>query len=148
MKLLGEGLGVREEAYNVYRTNNGGVDFLGLVPYHEVPRILKNVDLVIHPSLEESFGMAVAEALASRTPVIGGKTSGAVPWVLNGGKAGLLVDVRDPKKIAQSAVRLLRDRKLWNRLSDDGYAHAVRSFSLPEVSNAYLRVYEKVRDAI
>lgn len=41
------------------------------------------------------------------TPVIGGRDSGAVPWVLDHGRAGELVDVRSEAEVAQALVRNL-----------------------------------------
>ena len=74
-----------------------GVNFVGPVDPDELIDIYEQVDLMVHPSMEESFGMVLVEAMARKIPVIGGEKSGAVPWVLDNGKAGVLTDIRSPE---------------------------------------------------
>jgi L-malate glycosyltransferase len=120
----------------------GGVEFCGMVSPEEVPVILDRADLMVHPSLEESFGSVVAEAMARGVPVIGGVHSGAVPWVLDHGQAGTLVDVSKPLAIGDAAVSLLCDHARWRALSEAGFARASRDFRVSAVVDAYLDVYE------
>ena len=57
--------------------------------------------------MEESFGNTLVEAMMLGTPVIGGRDSGAVPWVLDSGRAGELVNVRSEVEVVQALVRHL-----------------------------------------
>ncbi|GHT43391.1 hypothetical protein FACS189438_0470 [Bacteroidia bacterium] len=54
----------------------------GYIKHNDLIDILDNSDLLVHPSLEESFGNTLIEAMARKIPVIAGKNSGAVPFVL------------------------------------------------------------------
>lgn len=116
--------------------------FHGNIDYDKVTTEMRNADIVIHPSLEESFSMVVAEAMACGVPVIGGVSSGGVPWVLDNGKAGILVDVRSPNDIASALHRLFENQHLREELSYMGQARA-RSLFTPE---AVLPRYEEVYD--
>ena len=87
-----------------------GVEFIGSIPSGEIPGFMRSIDLLVHPSLEESFGMTLLEAIIQGTPVIGGDRSGAVPWVLGYGVAGTLVDVTDPDAICHAILDLPTDR--------------------------------------
>lgn len=49
----------------------------GPVPRHDVSRFLTELAVFVQPSMSENFGLAVAEALASATPVI---TTTGTPW--------------------------------------------------------------------
>lgn len=49
----------------------------GAVPRHDVSRFLAGLAVFVQPSVSENFGLAVAEALASATPVI---TTTGTPW--------------------------------------------------------------------
>lgn len=113
-----------------------GVDFRGAVGHEELSRTLSSFDMLVHPSLEESFGTVLVEAMARGVPVIGGRTSGAVPWVLGDG-AGMLVDVRVPKAIADAAVALIRDRELRRRTAERGLARVRSQFRSSSVAKAY-----------
>jgi glycosyltransferase involved in cell wall biosynthesis len=116
--------------------------FHGYIDHEKVAGEMRNADIVIHPSLEESFSMIVAEAMTLGVPVIGGIASGGVPWVLDNGRAGLLVDVRKPVNIASALQRLYENRNLWEYLASNGQARA-RSLFTPE---AVLPKYEEIYD--
>lgn len=122
------------------------VDFLGPQPYETIYQLLSEAALLIHPSREESFGLTLLEAMAQQTPVIGGKHSGAVPWVLEGGKAGILVNIDQPAAIAEAAISILRDHERWRSLSDSGFQYAYDNFRLTKVVDQYLAVYQDVLD--
>jgi glycosyltransferase involved in cell wall biosynthesis len=121
-----------------------GIDFVGLLPHAEVLEILGSSDLLVHPALEESFGMTLLEAMAKKTPVIGGKNSGAVPWVLNYGKAGVLTDIKSPEHIADEAIKLLTDEELWEMFSNAGYQYAWENFRLMKIIDQTIHEYRKV----
>lgn len=85
-----------------------GIQFIGKISHNELMcHMTHHVHLLIHPAKEESFGMAPLEATALGIPVIGGKNSGGVPYVLDGGPAGILVDIKSPQNIADAACDLL-----------------------------------------
>lgn len=119
-----------------------GVEFLGERSHDETLRFIGSSDLLIHPSREESFGLTVLEAMANGTPVIGGHSSGAVPWVLGFGSAGVLTDINSPQDIAAQAVSLLRDPERWNMLSNRSRQHVRDSFGANAAISNYLAVYE------
>ena len=101
-------------------------------------------DILVHPALEESFGMTLVEAMARKVPVIAGQSSGAVPWVLSGGEAGLLVDVSSVDTLVQSILRLAMDRGLWKSFSESGYRNALRRFNSNEVAKDVISLYHQV----
>ena len=53
------------------------------------------VDVVVHPSLDEAFSMTVLESMALAKPVIAGRDTPGIRQALRGGDAGVLTDVRD-----------------------------------------------------
>ncbi len=123
-----------------------GVHFAGNVAYLEMLTTLaQKADVLVHPALEESFGMAVAEAMAIGLPVIGGIGCGAVPWVLADGEAGLLADVRSPASIASAMRTLMEHDGLRNRLSESGRRRALDHYSLEVVAAQYEDVLAKAR---
>lgn len=79
--------------------SNSQIRFMGRRQHRMLLKEIAEAHVFLHPSLTESFGMAVAEAMALGVPVIAGHNSGAIPWLLHDGAAGRLVDVNNPKAI-------------------------------------------------
>lgn len=85
-----------------------GVEFRGRVPYAAALDLLATSALVFHPSLEESFGSPVAEAMALGKPVIATREAGGPRWLLEEGRAGFLADGRDEDDLAATLERACR----------------------------------------
>jgi glycosyltransferase involved in cell wall biosynthesis len=143
-RLVGPGLDADSEvARSAERLGvRGAIDFVGEVAPEAVADEYARATVFVHPSLEESFGLSVAEAMSHALPTVGGSSAGAVPWVLDGGRAGVLVDVRHHDVIAESVCRLLDDDALRTEL---GLAAVRRTadFSASSVAARALEVYEK-----
>lgn len=119
---------------------------LGNLDYAHTLDVIASADVLVHPSLEESFGNVLVEAMALGVPVVGGHRSGAVPWVLDEGAAGVLVDVLNPRSIAEAVTLLLDDTGEWSHYSRAGRANVEARFSEAAVTEAYLGVYRQVLD--
>jgi L-malate glycosyltransferase len=113
------------------------VSFVGAVTRDQVPDLMRSVSVLAHPSLEESFGMVILEAMALGLPVLGGQHSGAVPWLLKDG-SGVLVDVRRPMEIAGGLLRLLEEPGLAESTARRGHRRAREHFEIRKVAEAYL----------
>lgn len=112
LRMLGNGFekGGPAERWAKRNGAESGIQFVGSIPHSEVLRTLTDeVDVLVHPSREETFCMAALEAMAIGVPVIGGRESGAIPWILDGGRCGVLVDVNSPPELAESMIRVSRD---------------------------------------
>ena len=70
---------------------------------------LSAMDLYVHPSLKEAFGLAVVEAMAMGKAVVA-TTTGGLPEVVAQGETGLLVPPGDVESLAAAVVSLLEDR--------------------------------------
>jgi glycosyltransferase involved in cell wall biosynthesis len=121
-----------------------GVQFCGPLPPEEVASFMSDLDLFVHPSLEETFGMVLVEALAAGIPVVAGSRSGAVPWVLDYGRNGLLVDVTSPSALASGMQRVLDQRDLYDQLASSGRAYVQDRFSIERVIDQYEQEYERL----
>lgn len=129
-----------------WATANGlesGVTFAGEQPHRALLTRVRAADVLVHPSLEESFGMTLIEAMSQRTPVVAGDRSGAVPWVLDHGRAGLMVDVRDPAAIAAAAHELVTDPDRWHHWSASGFANASTRFRMSVITDRYNATYRE-----
>jgi glycosyltransferase involved in cell wall biosynthesis len=118
-----------------------GVDFRGWTKQEEMLTDLHNeADVLVHPALEESFGQTIIEAQALGIPVVGGRSSGAVPWLLDGGLAGTLCDVSSPEHMSVAMIESLCSHD-QNRI-DYSRDRLQRVFSPELVAGAYLKAIE------
>jgi glycosyltransferase involved in cell wall biosynthesis len=148
LHLIGRGFepGGPADVWAAGRGLSEGVVFMGPLSHvHVLQHLRQHVDVFVHPTLEESFGSAILEAMSQRVPVIAGATSGAVPWILDDGRAGLLVDVSSPDALRDGMERLLTDGSLRGRYATLGYERASSSFALAAVAEDFLSVLDDVR---
>lgn len=145
--LLGADFGPGEAAERWWRMQGlqGRVRFEGARPYAEVLGWMSRSELLLHPSLEESFGAVVAEALAIGLPVVAGQASGAVPWIV--GELGRLVDVRSPAAMAEALLALLADERQRQRLGEAARVAMGQRFSVERVTAGYTAAYAQALGA-
>jgi glycosyltransferase involved in cell wall biosynthesis len=74
------------------------------------------LDVVVHASYSEPFGLVLVEAMALGKPLVATNLGGPLEIVEDGG-SGLLVPPRDPERLAEAVGRILADRRLASTLS-------------------------------
>ncbi len=132
-------------AWSRKRGLSSGVQFMGKFSHNAlIENLYKSVHILVHPAKEESFGMAPLEAMALGIPVVGGKKSGGVPYVLAGGKAGKLVDVHRPGEIARAVVDLAQKPGSMTKFAEAGWQRAAACFTLEGMVDAYLTEYAAI----
>lgn len=115
------------------------IKLTGYVPNTELPAIYGLCTIFLYPSLRESFGIPMLEAMACGVPVITSNTS-SMPEV--GGNAALLIDPFKPEEITTAIKRLLSDQDLRDRLIKAGFDNAAR-FSWKAMAENVLKLYHE-----
>lgn len=146
LHLFGADYGTGEQAqeWAASRKLTEQVQFHGKVPHETVVRTLRDAEVLVHPAREESFGNTLVEAMAQKTPVIAGRESGAVPWVLDHGRSGLLTNVTSAEAVATSMLSVVRSEQQWRKLSEAGYRRAKRQFRLSATTDRFVDLYRHV----
>lgn len=111
----------------------------GYVSNRDLPAIYSQCDLFLYPSLRESFGIPIIEAMACGAPVISSTTS-SMPEV--SGAAALLVDPFQPAAITAAMKTLMADPGLRQRLKQEGPRQAAR-FSWKTMAEQVLAIYQE-----
>ena len=94
------------------------VQFAGEVPRSLALELVRNSDILVCTSLDESGPLVVLEAMALGRPVIS-TAVGAAAEVITSGVDGELVEPGNPSALAAVLERMLRDPKRRHRLGDN-----------------------------
>ena len=113
------------ERYIQTLPSNIGNDIIitGYLADADVPKILREADLFLFPTLFEGFGMPVIEAFASGVPVITSTTT-SLPEVA--GEAAILVNPVSVKEITEACRKIITDHTLRKTLREKGFARCRR----------------------
>lgn len=118
-----------------------GVELITAPKVHkELAPLYQGATGFVFPSLRETFGMPILEAMACGCPVITSNVT-ACPEVA--GEAALLVNPRSVDEIASAMLRLWEDANLQNKLRQKSLEHAQR-FTWAKSAQQHLEVFEKV----
>jgi glycosyltransferase involved in cell wall biosynthesis len=102
--------------------------------------VLGGFDVFVQPSLYESQGLAILEAMAAGVPVAACDVGG-VRDVVRPGETGLLAPPADPRALATAILRLLVDDDLSRRLARQAAREVRERYSLDAMLSAYARLY-------
>ena len=88
------------------------------------------------PTVQEGFGLVFAEAMAAGLPVVACRAA-AVPEIVEDGRTGILVGLRNPAELAQALETLLVNENLRTEF---GLAarRRIEAFDLPRVAGRFL----------
>jgi glycosyltransferase involved in cell wall biosynthesis len=118
------------------------VDFTGYVGQQELVDAYQNATVTAYPSLYEGFGFPVLEAMSCGCPVVASNTT-SIPEVA--GNAGIQVDPRDTRAIADAIWKVVSSEPLRREMREKGLAQAAL-FSWTRAATETAAVYRKVLD--
>lgn len=95
----------------------------------DIPRIMKEIDIFVHSSLKEPFGMAIVEAMAAGKPIIASGVSGPLEIVING-VTGLLVKPGDVNGLAMAIEELLDEEQKAEMMGRKARERVIELFDL------------------
>ena len=109
------------------------------LPDERLVRIYQCADVFVYPSLLESFGRVLIEAMAAGLPVVTTDAPGCRD-VVQDDVTGLLSSPHDIEGMATNIERVVKDTELAKRLRIEGVAHSQR-YDWSLVIDAYEQLY-------
>ena len=106
----------------------------------DVPEVMKALDVFVSSSSDEGLPLATVEAMGMGLPVVLTECGG-VPEVVENGRTGLLVPVRNPEALAAGIREILDAPERAARLGSDAKKSVRERFSLSSMVQAYERLY-------
>lgn len=117
------------------------VRFLG--GREDVPSLMMKADLMVLPTLHDTFPFAILEAQGAGLPVIA-TAVGGVPEMIEHGKTGYLVPPKDVEALYAAISRLIKNDPLRQKISEASRLFAARSWNASLMAKRTLAVYEEV----
>jgi len=115
--------------------------FIG--PRLDIPELLKLFDIYVLPSVSEGLPMVLLEAMAAGCPIIATEVGG-VPMAVRHGQNGSLVKPENPKALSSEIIRLLSNKDVRERYSENGMTLAREKFSAEVMTQNYERLYLRI----
>lgn len=110
---------------------------------NDIAELLKAMDIVVMPSIQESFPRVPLEAMAMRVPVIA-TTVGGLPESIEHGKTGMLVPSRDVDSLSMAIKYLMENPELRKRMGEAGRKRVKEKFSIEQNVRKTEEIYLKL----
>ncbi len=121
----------------------GRVFVRGSVSRDQVAEEVLGADILVNPSLSETFGMALIEGMSSGIPVVATRIGG-MPEVIEDGATGVLVPPDDPSALAEAIQDLLSNAEERRAMGAAGRERALRHYKWAAVADKTLEVYRSL----
>ena len=118
----------------------GTVVFTGALPEDELPLAYASADVFCFPTLRESFGIVLIEAMASGLPFITTNIPVVKEVVENN---AIFVEPKNHKKIAKELIKLLKDNRKLKFMSKKSLSRS-RYFDKKKIMDEYKKFYTAI----
>lgn len=117
------------------------VQFIGPIDYAKIPEFFASVDVLVFPSLWETFSYVALEAAASGKAIIGSRT-GAIPDFLDQGRAGILVNPGSSRQLAAALNKIMLNPDLIEKFGNNAREHVLKEFNPQKVTGQIIDAYK------
>jgi glycosyltransferase involved in cell wall biosynthesis len=121
------------------------IEFLGKVPYEEMPRLLGEADIFVTTSILDGNNISLNEAMACGTFPIVSDIPANREWI-EGGKNGLIFPVGDTPRLAEAIVQAIQKSKWWEVAAEQNWAIVSERGSwiknMAKMEDHYQRLFE------
>jgi glycosyltransferase involved in cell wall biosynthesis len=112
----------------------GQVTLTGQIPSDQIGYAIEDHRVYLHSSRQESFGLAIVEAMAVGLPVVIGNVGGVAELLEEGKEAWFWPDLDHAQHGAELLISLLNDPDALKSLAHEGAARFKQSFSVDAVA--------------
>lgn len=119
------------------------IDFAGEIPPKRLLSFYENASVVVQPSIYESCGIPILEAMSMQKPVVGAR-AGGIPELVRNGETGLLFEPKNGVELADAISTILSDASYAKKLGQTGRSVVAEHFTWEVVAQKTLELYEDI----
>jgi len=116
----------------------GGYYYVGDAPYNEVAKLYNLCDVFCMPSYFEAYGLVFVEALTFGLPCIG-RNAWEMPYFIEDGKTGALIDDDNPEVLAEKMYTILNDHSYQKNVQQRREQY-IRDYSWDAVAQRMINI--------
>ena len=116
-----------EETLTLLKSNKNVIS-TGLIDNAEIKKYYSALDVLVHPTYREGFGMVLQEAGALKVPAITTNVPGASEVMVNN-QSCVLVEPKDVLSLEKAMLKLLNDKELIARLGESAFERTKELYS-------------------
>ena len=106
---------------------------------------MSDFDVVVVPSINETFGITIVEAFALQKMVIASDVGG-IPELVRNGETGLLVEPDRPKEAAKAMERILTDAALYQKHRTNGRILVQKRYTWDHITDQVENMLTSISD--
>lgn len=122
------------------------VKFLDGMEHELIPAVIAESEIVLLPSLFESFSYTCAEAMASGKAIVGSNNGGMANLIQNE-ESGLLINPERVKDIYEALSKLINNNELRVKLSMKARERIITQFNAKSIAEIFASYYKKIVQA-
>lgn len=148
--LMGPEEGSIDKELETWAKNSSKVVFAGRIDHDSIPAHLAALDVLVHPTYREGFGMVLQEAMAMEVPIITTDIPGPSE-VIEDGISGVLVPSHDANALYKAMLDFYNNKEKYQQYGRNGRIRAEKCFDRPVmIENIYRdkeELYKRLTDS-
>jgi len=119
------------------------VEFTGFIPHDDIKKYYFYLSIFIAVSKRESFGVSVLEAASCEIPAITSNIGGLIE-VNSHNKTGIVINVDNPRELAESIIQLYNDKALRKKFGINARKRVIKKFNWEKNVNQMTHIYKNI----
>jgi glycosyltransferase involved in cell wall biosynthesis len=119
------------------------ITFRGFLDFNQYVKLLRDASVFVMPSLHEGFPTVLCEALSCGVPVVTTDRP-TMNEVFTNDADALLVEAKNPEKLAEAMISVLTDKNLAGTIADNGRRLVERNYSTESRAEKLTQLFQAV----
>lgn len=137
LMLLGPNEGTLDKKLQDWAEKAPQVIFAGRIDHDQIPNYLAAMDVLVHPTYREGFGMVLQEAMAMEVPIITTDIPGPSE-VIEVGVSGMLIPSHDANSLYRIMMEFYEHKEKYKQFGKNGRVRVEKCFDRPVmIENIY-----------